>query len=223
MSLNLAALDDQLTNVRQLCRKAPLPTVRRAYTRMMREWCQQTQWLRLNLGGETLVDQRTYTLGTDDNLDIMGIRAMSVTVTNSDGTTTAFPVQASDSTLWNPNFPSQRPLRYCYLAEGGFALDPAPDQAYTLTMTLIVAPKESAAATAQVPTDPLIKYSNDFEAGALSYLLAMRGEPWFDLQQAMAYKKDFSSAIANGKTEAQRAYNTGSMRARPRPFGTWGI
>lgn len=220
--MNLVSVDTAITNVRQMCRKAPTIVVRRAYTRALREWCQQTQWLRTTVTGSTIVTPnpvKVYNLGSDDNLDAIGIRAMSLTQTLN-GRDQVFGLDPSDSTQWNPNLTPSRPLRYCYVPEGRFAVDPTPDAAYLLTITLIVMPKESMAPGALVPSDPLVKYSNDIEAGALAYLQAMKGEPWFDPGAAGANEKFFEAAINNGKAEVQRAFNTGSQRVRPRPFIT---
>lgn len=223
--MNFVSVDTALANVRQMCRKAPTITLRRAYTRALREWCQQTQWLRTTVTGSTIITpmpQRTYTLGSDDNLDIIAIRAMSLTRTFTNGATQVWGLSASDSSQWDPNLTPSQPLRYCYVPEGRFSLDPVPDAVYSLTVSLIVTPKESMQAGAQIPTDPLVKYSNDIEAGALAYLQAMKGEPWFDPGAAGANQKAFEAAINNGKAEVQRAFNTGSQRVRPAPFGIVG-
>lgn len=208
--MNLVSIDDQLVNVAQIVRKAPKITLRRAYMRAFREWCQQTQWLRISIDGVTEANTKIYGLGTDPNLDIMGIRAMSAV---QNGTT--FGVGPGDSTQWNPNLTPGFPRQYCYVPEGSFALQPTPNAVYTLTISAIVAPKETAS---QIPADPLVKYSNDIEAGALGYLLAIPGQPWTDENAAQRYMRDFQMGIANGKAEVQRSYNTGSQRARPRPF-----
>lgn len=214
--MNFTSVDDVLTNVRQIVRKCPNPTLRRAYTRAMREWCHQTQWLRITLGGETLPDEPVYTLGTDPDLDVMAIRAMSITRTLPTPYIKA--LAPGDSTTWNPNAQHTLPRQYCYVPEGRFALYPVPDAIYPLTIGVIVSSKESATAGATVPSAVLTKYSNDIEAGALAYLLAIPGEPWTDLRNAGVYDRMFRTSIANGKNEVQRAYNTGSMRVRPRPF-----
>lgn len=214
--MNLVALDDQLANIAQIVRKAPKITLRRAYTRALREWCQQTQWLRVTVPGSTTANVEDYGLGTDPNLDIIAIRAVSLT--QAIGTTPqTYGLRPSDSTQWNPNATPAAPQQYCYVPEGRFALYPTPDAVYTLSIGLIITPKETAAA-AQIPGDPLVKYSNDIEAGALAYLLAIPGQPWTDAAAAARYGRDFASAISNGKAEVQRAYNTGSQRVRPRPF-----
>jgi hypothetical protein len=220
--VNFVALDDQLTNIAQIVRKAPKITLRRAYSRALREWCQQTQWLRITVPGSTTANVETYGLGTDPGLDIIAIRAVSLTQVV--GTTPqTFGLWPTDSSQWNLNLTPATPRRYCYVPEGSFALNPTPDAVYTLSLSVIVTPKETASA-AQIPGDPLIKYSNDIEAGALAYLLALPGQPWTDAGAAARYGRDFASGIANGKAEVQRSYNTGSQRARPRPFligGFW--
>lgn len=208
--MNLVSIDDQLTNVAQIVRKAPKITLRRAYMRAFREWCQQTQWLRVTIPGATVANVKIYGMGTDPNLDIIAIRAMSAV---QNGTT--WGLAPSDSTQWNPNLKPAFPRRYCYVPEGSFALDATPDQVYTLSISVVVIPKETAS---QIPADPLVKYSNDIEAGALGYLYSIPGQPWTAEQLVAGSMRDFQMGIANGKADVQRSYNTGSQRVRPRPF-----
>jgi len=214
MSLTFAPVDDYLVNVRQMVRKAPNVTTRRAFMRALREWCQQTQWLRVSLPGVTTAGKRNYNVGTDLNLDVIGIRAAASSSTASAGVIVA-PLTPSDSTIWTMGSSPGQPRRFCYIPEGQFGLDPVPDSAYNLLITLIVTPRETAE---EVPIEPLAKYSNDIEAGALAYLLEIPGQAWTDEAAAAVQARRFAAGIANGKTDVQRAYNTGSMRIRPRPF-----
>ncbi len=215
--MDFVNVNDQLTNIAQVARRCPGPTLRRAYTRALREWCQQTQWLRLSLPGQTVVNVPVYNMGNDVNLDIVGLRAVSLTQVIGTHSQT-YGLDASDSSTWNGNLPPGLPRRYQYVPEGKVALDPAPDKVYTFVMSMILIPKESMAVDAQVPAAPLVKYSNDIESGALAYLLAIPGQPWSNPSMAAQYARDFKAAISNGKAEVQRAYNTGSMRVRPNPF-----
>ncbi len=216
--MNLVSVNDNLGNVAQVCRKCPTVTLRRAYMRAFREWCQQSQWLKTNVPGVTTANVAQYMLGNDPQLDIMGIFAMQASLPT--GAAAAGPsiwgIAASDSSGWNPNVQAEQPTRYQYLPEAQFALYPTPDQAYNLNVTVIIAPKEGAV---NVPAAPLIKYSNDIEAGALAYLLALPGQPWTDKPSAAMNQKAFQSGISNGKAEAQRNYNVGPQRARARSFG----
>jgi hypothetical protein len=112
---------------------------------------------------------------------------------------------------------SPQPTQYQYVPEAQFAIWPAPSSVIDLVVTAIVTPKEGAV---NVPLAPLQKYSNDIEAGALAYLLMIPGMPWSNPGAAQLYKREFSAGISNGKAEAQRGYNTGPGRARPRQFVT---
>jgi len=205
---------DQLVNIAQVCRKCPTITLRRAYVRALREWTQQTQWLRVAVTGSTVVDGRQYSLGNDPYLDVVGIQAMQGSQSQSQGIQ-YWPIVPSNSGMWDPNMQSGMPVRYQYVAEAQFAVDPLPAQVYGLLITLIVQPKEGAT---QIPAAPLLKYSNEIEAGALAYLLAVPGQPWTNPAEAARNDRVFRAGISNGKAEVQRAFNVGSQRLRPRQF-----
>lgn len=210
--MNMVDVNDYLANVAQIVRKVPSVTLRHAYMRAFREWCQQTQWLRTNVAGVTVADQQQYDLGNDPDLDIIGIFAMQASWQPTGGNLQTWGLPPSDSGNWNPNVTTGQPLRYAYVPEAQFALYPIPDQEYTLSVTAILSPKEAAV---NVPLAPLIKYSNDIEAGALAYLYEIPGMPWSSAQMSLVKMKMFQAGINNGKAEAQRSYNTGAMRARP--------
>ena len=212
--MNMVDTFDHLVNVAQVCRKCPTITLRRAYVRALRDWCKQTQWLRTAVSGVTVANSRQYSLGNDPYLDVIGVFAMQGSQSQSQGIE-YWPIVPSDSGQWDPNMQPGMPVRYQYLPEAQFAVDPLPDDAYDLLITLIVQPKEGAT---QIPAAPLLKYSNEIEAGALSYLLAVPGQPWSDPQGALLQGRVFRSGISNGKAEAQRNFNVGSQRVRPRQF-----
>lgn len=213
--MNMVDVNGQLANIAQIARKCPTATLRRAYVRALREWCQQTQWLRTNVVGATAPNEAQYSLGSDPDLDIVAIFAMQGTVVPAGGNIQKWPLAASNSGGWNPNLQPERPTQYAYIPEGQFALYPVPNAVYTLGITLILQPKEQAV---NVPAAPLVKYSNEIEAGALAYLLMVPGMPWSQPNLAAGYDKKFSAGISNGKAEAQRQFNTGSQRAQPRQF-----
>jgi hypothetical protein len=206
-------VNDYLANVAQKVRKCPTQTLRHAYMRAFREWCQQTQWLRTTVAGATVANVVQYSLGNDPYLDIIGIQGMSGSWTPAGGNVQTWGLSPTDSGDWNPNVVAGRPLTYQYVPEAQFALYATPDQVYDLSIEVIVSPKEAAVT---VPQSPLIKYSNDIEAGALAYLLSIPQMPWTDLISADKEAAKFRSGISNGKAEAQRNYNTGAQRARPR-------
>lgn len=217
--MNFVDVTPYLANVAQKIRKCPTNTLRHAYMRAYRDWCQQTQWLRTNIDGATVAGDRQYSLGQAPGLDIVGIYAMSAWQDTGNGNPQYWSVMKSNSGNWDPNLSinaaTTQPVRYAYIPEGQFALDPIPKGVFGLTVTAIVVPSESSV---NVPLEPLIKYSNDIEAGALAYLYDIAGQPWTNPGLANKNDRIFTSGVSNGKAEVQRDYNTGSQRARPRAF-----
>ncbi len=212
--MNYVAVEDQIVNIAQIIRRCPTITLTRALTRAYRDWACQTQYLRVPIAGATAADTRLYDLGSDPYVEIVAILAVQATLP---GTTPPqyWALSPSDSTLWNPNFQPQQPTRYCYVPQAQLALDPIPDQVYDLLVSAIVQPKEGAAS---VPETGLTKYRSGIEAGALAYLHSVPGEPWSSPQQAEMCRRTFQSSVNNARAEVQRAFNTGSVRARPRGF-----
>jgi hypothetical protein len=209
---------NQLENIAQIVRRCPTNTLRRAYVRALREWCGQTYWLRENIPGQTEANVQQYALGDDTYLEIAAIVDMQGQAFQQSGSNPApqfWPIGPSDSSQWDPNIATGVPSTYQYLPQAQFALFPIPNDIYGLTVTVALQPKEGAQ---QIPQPPLIKWSNEIEAGALAYLLSIPGQPWSNPAEAARNDRVFRSAIANGKAEVQKAFNVGTQRARPRPF-----
>ena len=212
--MNTVDVREQLTNVAQKVRKCPTITLARAYNRAYRDFCSQSQWLTVPIPGATVANVRDYDLGSDPYVDIVGINGMQGSFTTG-GQTQTWVIGPSNSGSWDPNLQPAPPVRYAYLPQAQIALDPLPDRVYQLLVSAIVTPKEGATL---IPQAPLIKYSNQIEAGALAYLLDVPGMPWSNPVLAEKYARTFHAGIANAKAEVQRAFNTGSQRARPRAF-----
>lgn len=212
--MNYVATEDQLAGISQIVRRCPTNTLLRAYTKAYRDWACQSQYVRVPVPGSTEASTRQYDLGSDPYLEIVGIFAVqaSILVGNLIQYWSLFP---SDSSLWNPNIQPQQPLRYCYVPQAQLAVDPIPDKVYSLLVSAIVQPKETAT---QIPDIGLIKYRSTIEAGALAYLHSVPGQAWTSMPESMARGKEFQSGINNARAEVQRAFNTGSVRARPRAF-----
>lgn len=213
--MNMVNVNDQLASVAQIARRCPTPTLQRAYMRAMREWCQQSQWLRTNIPGITTPGIRQYAIGAATGLDVVGVAAIQGQAINGNGQPQEWSMTTSDSSRWDPNMVQGQPVRFQYVPEMQFALDPVPKLAYNLLISIIIVPTETAI---QIPSTPLVKYSGDIEAGALGYLLAIPGQPWSSPVEAAKYMMQFQNGIANGKAEQQRSYNVGSRRAVPRQF-----
>ena len=205
---------DQLAFVAERVRKCPTPTLQRAYIRAYRDWCEGSQWLRVDVTGTTEPNVPLYSLGDDPYLEIIGVFAMSANQVVG-GFTQVWPVTPSNSGTWDANMPPNLPVRYTYVPEGQIALNPTPNKAVGILTTAIVQPKDGVT---KVPSNPLKKWSSEIEAGALENLLSMRTTSWYDPGEAVRYGREFASGISNAKAEVQRSFNTGSQRAVPRRF-----
>jgi len=205
---------DQVANIAQIVRKCPNITLARAYVRAYRDFCNQTQWLKVSIPGATVAGTVQYNLGTDTFTEITGVRAVQLT----DASGNKWGLSPADSGGWNPNRPSSMPRQFSYVGQGQVALFPTPDAVYSLLVSAIVQPKSEA--VTQIPSECLRKYSNEIEAGALAYLLTIPGQPWSNPAMAEGYGRAFRSGIANAKADVQRGHNVGSQRVRPRTIFT---
>lgn len=210
--MNYVDINDQVVNIAQKVRRCPTITLARALGKAYRRWAIETQYLRMAINGSTTADTLQYDLGSDPYLDIVGVRAVRGGETVG-GQTQYWPIHPSDSTLWNSNTSTGRPTQYAYVPEAQVALYPTPDAVYTLTVTAIVAPKESAG---QIPEEGLIKHRDGIEAGALADLMEIPGMAWTDKAAAQIKRREFQSCISNARAAVQRAFNTGTVVVRPR-------
>lgn len=213
--MNTVDVFSQLTNVAQLIRKAPSITLARAYVRAYRDFCSQSQWLTVQIPGATAPNVPQYDLGSDPFVDIIGIKGMQGSITNPPGKTQFWPITPGNPAGFDPNYSPALSGRYAYVPQAQFVLFPIPSQVFQLLVSAIITPKEGAV---QVPSAPLIPYSNEIEAGALAYLFDIPGMPWTNPIQSAKYGKIFASGISNAKAEVQRKFNTGAQRATPRAF-----
>jgi hypothetical protein len=212
--MNTVDVREQLTNVAQIARKCPTITLMRAYNRAYRDFCSSTQWLTVQIAGASTVNVPEYNLGTDPYVDIIGIKGMSGSLTTN-GAVQSWVISPADPSGFDPNYQPSLSGQYAYVPQAQFVLFPTPNQVFQLLVSAIITPKEGAV---QVPSAPLVTYSNEIEAGALAYLLNIPGMPWTNPVIAEANSRTFKAGIANAKAEVQRSFNTGSQRARPRQF-----
>ena len=159
------AVIDLIADIAQIAREAPNPTIIRAYNRAAREFCRQSRWLRSSLPGETEAGTLLYSMGTDPDLEVIGLRAVSLA--RRTGNTRPRPLRVSTSTSWPSGERNAEPQRYAYVPEGQIALNPTPDAVYDLLMTLVIMP---TLATNSVPAELLPRWDQTLQAGALAYL-----------------------------------------------------
>lgn len=211
---SVTPIDELLPLIAATVRRCPTTLLRRAYLDAARELCQQSQWLRMTVQGNLVSGVREYSLGNDDHVEVVNIGPVSGQQDPSNGIQ-FWPIVVSDPTMWDPNLLPGQPVRYAYIPEGNVAFDPVPSQAFGVTVSLIVQPRLGQTV---IPTSLISKWDNELRSGALGYLCGIPGEPWTDPIKAEKYDREFSSGIANAKADAQRRYNTGAQRARPRAF-----
>lgn len=212
------ALIDIVPDVAQVCRKAPNATVIRALNRAAREFCKQTRWMRFQLSGETVADTAQFSMGSDPDLEIIGIKAASAA--RQSGNTQPWPLHVSAATTWPAGQRTAAPRRYAYVPEALVALNPTPDAAYDLVLTIVVQP--TLAATS-IPSQLLVRWDRAIKAGALAYLLELPDQEWTDKAMAQIKLREFQSSVNNARADEQREYQAGTVIARRRPFIVGGI
>lgn len=210
--MNFTEVKDLLPLISTRIRRAPTGLLTRAYVDAARDFCQQSQWLKTTIIGQTEPDVRQYDLGQDDFREIVNISAMAGKQENP---VQEWPIVASDSTQWDWNLPPDCPVRYCYIPEAQMALDPVPKKVYGLTVGVIIQPKLGVT---KIPTSLVSKWDAEIRAGALATLFSIPNEPWTNPSFSEKYAREYRAGISNAKADAQRQYNTGSVRARPRRF-----
>lgn len=205
------AVLDLLQPIRQLCRGAPRATLVDAYVRAARRFCNQSRWLLSTINGSTTapvagVGTYIYTLGTDANHEICGIAAIEIQGTSD----RRWPLTSKGSSSWNKNHDFQTPESYQFVPGNLFAVYPTPDQAYPLTVTLVLQPKRGVVG---IDDSLLVNWEDDLINGALGYLFKIKGMPWYDLGESTIHNSLFESAIHRAKSDVGASFNAGALPA----------
>jgi len=202
------AVLDRIRDVAQYAKRCPNGTLVAAYIRAARELLTESRWYLSTLPGATVAGTQAYSLGSDPYEEVIGIKAMALTMPNGQQRT----MDVSDPTQWPMNPTNAQPRVYAYVPEGQFAVYPPPDAAYPLQVSIVLIPKEGVNS---IDERLLVKWDRGIQAGALSYLLRMK-EPWQDVREADRQDLLFRAAINNAKAEAQKQFQAMSTRATPR-------
>jgi len=205
-----------LPDIAQIVRKAPTATLIRAYNRAARQFCHESRWLRFTLRDcLTEIDQAIYNFGSDADLEVIGIKAISARNSTGQGNQAPWNLRASPQGGWLPTPPNGAPIRYAYIPNGAIALNPPPNKVYVLDVTLVLQPVLNCNS---VPDTLLARYDQVLQKGALAYLLEIKGQPWSDPQGALLKRAEFQAGIGNARADEQRDYQVGTFIAKKAPF-----
>lgn len=192
--------------VAQRCTGVPNGTLQRAMIDATRKLLRESRWYQTDVMGATAIGTRGYSLGSDPYEEIVGIKAVSITQTNG----VVVPVYIGDASGWRPDGGTGLPRGYIYVPEGEIAVNPIPDKVYSMTVKVILIPKQGQN---QVEERVLAKWDQAIQAGALAYLLTLN-EPWKDPNEAKVQEGIFRAGISNAKADEQRGFQAGSQVAR---------
>jgi len=208
----MALVSTLIGPIKQKLRKCPEATIRQAYVRAARTLLGRSRWYLSPLTAPLVAGTAQYSLGTDPQLEILDVPIGSLTQPNNAGVIPIIPTPAWN---FNPNADQGTPQYFAYVPEGSVSFYPVPDQAYTVTLSLVLQCRESAT---EVDDYLLIKWRRAFENGALTDLYLIPGEPWFSAELAMSHKREFERDINNAQIDRERGYVWGSQRAQARRF-----
>jgi len=219
--MNYVEVFPQLRNIGQIIRRCPTPVLRQAYVQSLRDWCNQTHWLRKDITTAAVSNSGgngAYYVpltGDDDTyLEVIAIRSLKG-IDTTPSRPREFVIKPGDPLKWDLTQDVGEPRWYAYRPESQFDLFPSPDIDYTYRITAVLQPKDDAR---YVPEEPLLKHRRVIEAGALAHLFTIPKQPWSDRNEALMQMKVFQAGVNNAKADAQRSHNTGSQRIAPRRF-----
>lgn len=196
----------------------PNETVRLAILRAAIEFCERSLVIDIDAAPIVLVaDQPNYalTLPADTTLvevlDLFGPQ-LPLNCQSFDDLVLKFPDwQTAKSSL-----PTD-----CAVRGGELLLVPMPsaDTPAGTQLKPRVAVKPTVTATT-IPDELVNRYGEAIADGALSRLLKLRNKPWSDPATAKDRNQDFQTAIDKARIDALHGLARGSLRAKPRAFGS---
>ncbi len=193
-------------------RSADSQTIQLAYMRACREFCFRSRWLKRNITNAALtINAPVYNFGTDPNLEVIDVAAVAIQQQNL----TWIGLRSTSQDTSDPNQAADLPNWFMYLPENMIRFYPTPNLAYLSNVNVIV--QTSISATA-VPNDLIQKWNRTIESGAMAYLYAMPKEEWYNPDEAMKAKNLFEEGWSSARSDVARGYQSGNVRATPRPF-----
>lgn len=223
----MALVAQLITDVRQKVRPCPGAVIQRAYVRAARDFCGQSRWYQADYNLTLQANVRAYAIAppvasgfADTQLEVVDLTWQGHWINSSlTGALSWTPLGKADPSAFNPNVAPDMPTRVAYSPEGTVEFDAVPDQAYPVMLKVVYQPIEAAT---DIPDALLVKWREQIEAGALEYLYSLEGEPFANGKLAAASGAVYRAGINNAKANVAQAFQSGSRRALPRPFGAFG-
>jgi hypothetical protein len=146
---------------------------------------------------ETIAGARTYDINAPTGSTLVEIKALYLESKELEADT-------------EEQFPEAgTPRNYRQVTPDEVLLWPTPDAEYLFTMTLTLTPSR---ASTHFPGWIAERYHDAIVAGAKARLMAMPGQPWSNIQQAIFYRSMFDTEVAAAKGEADRSFVRAPLR-----------
>lgn len=197
---------DLVSEVGQICRQCPTSVLVNAYVDAVRRFCIQTRWLTGSSAMLTSVDEDAYVIGTNPYNDIVGITAISFSVSSTE----AYDLRQVSSVNWDPNRENGAPCEYQYIPEAQFVVYPTPDAEYGMDVGIVMAPRRGATS---IDSALPIRWEYTFRKGALAYLLSLPNVPWANQAEADRQRQLFEADIYSATSSVSRGYNVGIQQS----------
>lgn len=194
---------DLLAPVGQICRGCPSPTLIKAYVDAARQFCSKTRWLITTAPGVCTIGTAKYAIGNDPHNEVIGINAMTVL---ENASSTPKPVTQRHSSRWDRSEDDALPRYYAYIPEANFALHPTPNQAYVLSLSLVLQPKRGVTS---IDAALATQWEYALRMGALAYLLSLPDVGWTNPREAVRQENLFIDKMNQAISSVGRGYNAG--------------
>ena len=207
----MKALAEFLPRVLPYVTACPTSLVEQALVDSAIYFCEKSTILRFTPDPEFTVDnQATYDLDLPQGSDFSRVISLKIDdVEISPLPREKLPTVASSKA---------KPTRYFITQDAGelqLNLYSTPDDAYSITMSLVVRPKRDATSFAD---ELYIYWMDGIVHGALSRIMSLTGQAFSDPMAAMYHEKQASMECHKARVESNMGRVVGSLDVKPRPF-----
>lgn len=201
----LTSVDTLIGPVAQQAMGAPIPSLIEAYVQAARILCIRSGWLTEEIPITTVADDKDYTLAASDptNTEIIGVRMVEVDL--GDGRDNPFLDRRAKRRWLSADAPNE-PEFYDFEPDSTLLIHPAPDDAYDLTVTLILRPKLGVQS---IDTLLVTRWDEAMRVGALAQLQDIPEQPWTSHQRANDNRMRFERYCHQAASAAAKRFQRG--------------